>query len=97
MRRFRTGQALARIVTAIPFAVPLWVAAQSPPPSALVNRQTPQALEAARAASPHSPDETYAYFEAEVGSALDRAMERVWDPRAARPSGLRTPWGDPDL
>jgi hypothetical protein len=82
---------------AIALWAPLRVASQSPPPSALVNPQTQEALDAARAASPHSPEETYAYFQDEVDAAMARALERVWDPRRVQPNALRTPWGDPDL
>jgi len=85
------------ISMAIALCAPLRVAGQAPPPSALVNAQTAEALEAARAASPHSPDETFAYFEEDVDAAMARALERVWDPRRVQPSALRTPWGDPDL
>ncbi len=77
--------------------LPLTLAAQVPPPSALVNPRAEDALDAARAAAPHSPEETLAYFEDEVDAAMARAIERVWDPREAAPSGMRTPWGDPDL
>ena len=78
-------------------AAPLPLSAQSPPPSALVNQRGSETLEAARAASPHSPDETYAYFEADVDAAMQRAIESVWNPAAMQPSARRTPWGDPDL
>lgn len=88
---------VTRLATLIACWAPVAVLGQSPPPSALVNSQTQEALEAARAASPHTPEETYAYFEDEVDAAVARAIAKVWDPRQARPSGLRTPWGDPDV
>ena len=78
-------------------SLPFTIAAQAPPPSALVNPRADEALDAARAAAPHSPEETYAYFQEDIDTAMARAIERVWDPREAEPSGLRTPWGDPDL
>jgi hypothetical protein len=71
--------------------------AQNPPPSALVNQRSEDTLEAARAASPHTPDETYAYFEDEAQSALEQAIARVWDPERAREPTPRKPWGDPDI
>jgi hypothetical protein len=73
------------------------VSAQSPPPSALVNQRSQEALDAAREASPHSPEETFAYFEDDFEAALARAVDRVWDPTRPRPSSPRTPWGDPDI
>lgn len=89
------------LLSSVAFAIALWVAlpaaAQSPPPSALVNQRDAEALEAAREASPHSPEETYAYFEAAVEEAMTRVGEGVWDPSQMQPSPLRTPWGDPDL
>ena len=88
-------RSLLGLLTALSATLP--AAAQPPPPSALVNQREPETLEAARAASPHSPDETYAYFEEEVDSAMQRAIEGVWDPRRMQPSGLRTAWGDPDI
>jgi len=76
---------------------PVPVAGQSPPASALVNQRSQETLDAARAASPHTPEETYAYFEDAAEAAIARAIERVWDPTRPRPSFPRTPWGDPDL
>ena len=70
---------------------------QRPPPSALVNQGSEEPLEAARAASLRTSDETFAYFEEEVELALARAIERVWDPTRPRERSPRTPWGDPDL
>ncbi|NIW23891.1 MAG: hypothetical protein GWN29_04630, partial [Gammaproteobacteria bacterium] len=87
-----TGLTLAAALSAV-----LPAAAQSPPPSALVNQRSSETLEAARAVSPHSPDETYAYFETEVDAAMQRAIDGVWDPSRMQPSGLRTPWGDPNV
>jgi len=70
---------------------------QSPPPSALINQRSQETLEAARAASPHTSEETLAYFEDEVHIALERAIARVWDPQRPREDPPRTSWGDPDL
>jgi len=68
-----------------------------PPPSALINPEDPAAVAAARAASLRDSEETFAYFEDEVDSALAKAVERVWDPERPRDPSPRTPWGDPDL
>ena len=68
-----------------------------PPPSALVNQRSAETVEAARAASPHTSEETLAYFEDDVEAALARAIERVWDPTRPRERAPRTAWGDPDL
>ena len=46
-------------------AAALWVSAvvaQNPPPSALINQRSQETLDAARAASPRSSEETFAYF-----------------------------------
>ena len=77
--------------------VPLRVAGQSPPPSALVNQRSAETLEAARAASPHTAESTFAYFEDEVAASLAAALERVWDPTQPREPSPRTAWGDPDV
>ena len=73
------------------------VAAQSPPPSALINQRSQETLEAARAASPRSSEETFAYFEDEAAAALERAVETVWDPERPRETSPRTSWGDPEI
>lgn len=72
-------------------------ASQSPPPSALVNQRLEGTVEAARAASPHTAETTYAYFQDEAEEAIARAIERMWDPTRPRDRSPRTPWGDPDL
>ncbi len=72
-------------------------AGQSPPPSALVNQRSEETVEAARAASPHTAETTYAYFQDEAERAIARAIERVWDPRQPHPEPPRMPWGDPSL
>ena len=71
--------------------------AQSPPPSALVNQASQETVEAARAASPHTSESTYAYFREEAEAFLDEATQRIWDPNAPRDEPPRTAWGDPDL
>jgi len=71
--------------------------AGQPPPSALVNQRAPETLEAARTASPHTSESTYAYFQEEVEEFIARATERVWDPTRPHPQPPRTPWGDPSL
>ena len=77
--------------------VPVLLLAQSPPPSALVNQRSQEALEAARAVSPHTTESALAYFEDELEAAVERASQRVWDPTKPRESSPRTPWGHPDL
>ena len=73
------------------------VAGQTPPPSALVNQESEETLEAARAVSLRTAEETFARFENDVEAAIARAIERVWDPTRPRASSPRTAWGDPDL
>ena len=68
-----------------------------PPASALVNQRSQETLEAARAASPHTSESTYAYFQEEAEAFIANAIERVWDPNAPRPEPPRMPWGDPSL
>jgi len=87
----------ATLVMAMTLLTPLRVAGQAPPPSALINQQSEETVEAARAASPHTSEETLAYFEDDVETALARAIERVWDPERPREPSPRTAWGDPDL
>ena len=70
---------------------------QSPPPSALINQRSEETVEAARAASPHTSESTYAYFQDEAEAAIARGIERVWDPTRPPPEPPRTAWGDPDL
>ena len=82
-------------VAVIPWA-PLSVGGQAPP-SALVNQGSEETVEAARAASPRTSEETFAYFEDEVDAVLAEAIRRVWDPTQPRGSSPRTGWGDPDL
>ena len=89
--------AAAALVIATALAMPLQVSAQEEPPaSALINQGTQETVEAARAASIRSSEETFAYFEGEVDEALARAVERVWDPERPRepspPSRVATQW-----
>ncbi|MFL2546379.1 MAG: hypothetical protein ACJ0SL_03335 [Candidatus Rariloculaceae bacterium] len=70
---------------------------QSPPPSALINQRADDTAEAARAASPHTSEGAFAYFQDEAQDAIERAIERVWDPTEPYPEPPRTSWGDPDL
>ncbi len=76
---------------------PLPAAGQAPPPSALINQQSEETQEVARAASLRSSEETFAYFEDDAEGALAGAVDRVWDPTRPREPSARTPWGDPDL
>ena len=88
-------------VTTLVMVAALWVpvpaTGQSPPASALVNQLAEVAVAAARAASPHTPEETYTSFEDDIDAALARAVDRIWDPRRPRAASPRTPWGDPDI
>ena len=70
---------------------------QSPPPSALINQGSEATTDAARTASPHTTESTYAYFQEDAEKFLAEAIQRVWDPTQPRPEPPRTPWGDPDL
>ncbi|HSG64202.1 MAG TPA: hypothetical protein VLD39_04350, partial [Gammaproteobacteria bacterium] len=91
---------LSRAATtlAIVAAICAPIGAQSQvPASALINQESAETVEAARAASLRSSEETFAYFEADVDAALAEAVEKVWDPDRPRAPSPRTPWGDPDL
>jgi len=91
----------AMVAVVLPMAFALLVAApavgQSPPPSALVNQGSEETVEAARAASPHTSESTYAYFQDEAEEFIEDATKRMWDPTEPRQESPRTPWGDPDL
>lgn len=67
------------------------------PASALVNQRSEETLEAARAASPHTSESTYAYFQDDAEAFIANAIERVWDPSLPLPEPPRTPWGDPSV
>jgi len=88
-------------LTALPFAglalLPTLAGGQSPPPGALMNQESEETVAAARAASPHTAESTYAYFQDEAEAFIANATQRMWDPTAPRPESPRTPWGDPDL
>ncbi len=88
-------------LTTVVIAATLWTSSpvdgQSLPPSALVNQRSSEVQEAARAASPHTAEETYAYFEDDAEAAITRAIEKVWDPARPRPVAPRTSWGDPEV
>ena len=77
--------------------MPVPVIGQDVPESALINQRDADALEAARAASPLTDEEAAEYFQYEVGAAVERATQRVWDPTSARNPSPRTPWGDPEV
>ncbi len=86
----------------LPIAVSLWATAPAaaqdrPPPSALINQETAETVAAARAASPHTAESTYAYFQEEAEAFIADATQRMWDPTEPRQEPPRTPWGDPDL
>ena len=89
-----------RRVSMLLLAVMLWASTPvtgQAPPSALINQGSEETVEAAREASPRTPEETFAYFEDEVDEALAQAIRQVWDPTRLRGNSPRTPWGDPDL
>ena len=79
------------------FWSPVRVTGQAAPPSALVNQRAEGTLESARAASPHTNEEAFAYFQDDIDAAVEKATERVWDPTLPREPSPRTPWGAPDL
>ena len=87
---------VSMLVLAVMLWAPVPVVGQAPP-SALINQRSEETVDAARAASPRTSEETFAYFTDEVDEVLRRAIERVWDPTRPRASSPRTPWGDPDL
>jgi hypothetical protein len=90
--RVMTLLAVGALIASVPVAAQI-----QPPPSALMNQETEETVEAARAASPHTSESTYAYFKDEAEAFLSEATQRMWDPTAPRPETPRTPWGDPDL
>ncbi len=84
--------------TALGVALPLLSSAQEqPPPSALINQESEETVEAARAASPHTSDSTYEYFREDAEAFISEATQRIWDPTEPREPSPRTAWGDPDL
>ena len=84
--------------TALGLTVPLLSNAQElPPPSALINQESDETVEAARAASPHTGESTYEYFREDAESFIADATQRMWDPTAPSEPSPRTSWGDPDL
>ncbi|MGI9259156.1 MAG: hypothetical protein ACR2QQ_09985 [Gammaproteobacteria bacterium] len=85
------------LAMAVALCIPLCVMGQAPPPSALVNQESQETVEAARAASPQTAESTYAYFQGDAEDAIARAIQRVWDPTRPHPEPPRTPWGDPEL
>ena len=87
---------VSMLVLAVMMWAPLPAGGQAPP-SALINQGSEETVEAARAASPRTSEETFAYFEDEVDEVLAEATRRVWDPTQPRGSSPRTLWGDPDL
>lgn len=89
------GTAVLPMTFALLVAAP--VVGQSPPPSALVNQGSEETVEAARAASPHTSESTYAYFQDEAEEFIADATQRMWDPTEPRQESPRTPWGHPDL
>ncbi len=86
----------------LPIAVSLLATAPAaaqdqPPPSALINQETAETVAAARAASPHTAESTYAYFQEEAETFIAEATQRMWDPteprqesRRERPGAIQT-------
>ena len=93
----RSMMSAGAAVTLACLSLPADLSFGQPPASALVNQRSQATLEAARAASPHTAESTYAYFEQAAEAFLAAATERVWDPSEPRPEPPRTPWGDPSL
>ncbi len=83
--------------TVVAFALAATPSSGQPPPSALVNQRSEETLEAARAASPHTSESTYAYFQEDAEDFIAKAIERVWDPTQPHPEPPRMPWGNPNL
>ncbi len=83
--------------TVVAFGLAATPSSGQPPPSALVNQRSEETLEAARAASPHTSESTFAYFQEDAEDFVAKAIERVWDPTRPHPEPPRTTWGDPDL
>ena len=94
---FSPLQAVIRPIAVILLAPVLAAAQDQPPPSALINQEAAETVEAARAASPHTAESTYAYFQEEAEAFIADATQRMWDPTEPRQEPPRTPWGDPDL
>ena len=95
--RIWIGLGATMLVTLGPRWTALRAQTESPPPSALVNQRAEKTLEAARALSPRTNEESLELFQEDVDAAVARAIERVWDPTRPREPSPRTPWGAPDL
>jgi len=93
----KAGSRILVMLVMVAALAPARVPAQTPPPSALINQRSDEAVEAARAVSPHTNESTLAYFKDELEAAVEEATQRVWDPTAPRQPSPRTPWGAPDL
>lgn len=94
--RFRQELAVVTI-TWVAFGLAATPSSGQPPPSALVNQGSQETLEAARTASPHTPESTYAYFQEDAEDFIAKAIQLVWDPARPHPEPPRMPWGDPNL
>ncbi len=98
-----TRDFVSRHTVILPIAVSLLATAPAaaqdqPPPSALINQEAAETVAAARAASPHTAESTYAYFQEEAEAFIaDATHQDMWDPTDPRQEPPRTPWGDPDL
>ncbi len=91
------GVTAVAMATVVVFGLAAAPSAGQAPPSALVNQRSEETVEAARAASPHTSESTYAYFQDDAEEFLAKAIERVWDPSRPHPEPPRSPWGDPSV
>ena len=88
--RIWIGLGATMLVTLGPRWTALRAQTESPPPSALVNQRAEKTLEAARALSPRTNEESLELFQEDVDAAVARAIERVWDPTRPREPSPRT-------
>ncbi len=95
--RLFSGAMNVAVVAAALFYFAFSASAQPLEDPTLVNQRTQEALEAARAASPHTAESSSAYYVDDAEAAATRAIERVGDPTGERSNPPRMPWGDPDL
>ena len=92
-----SGTAVVAMATVAGFGLIATQSVGQVPASALVNQESEETLEAARAASPHTAESTFAYFQEDAENFIANAIERVWDSTLPRPESPRMPWGDPIL
>ena len=90
--RLFSGAMNVAVVAAALFYFAFSASAQPLEDPTLVNQRTQEALEAARAASPHTAESSSAYYVDDAEAAATRAIERVWDPTRERSDPPRMPW-----